>query len=258
MEKVKEFLNKYGKYFLIIGILILLCISLKQCDSIKKYKSEKTRLENNLLAINDTLKNHKDGKYNLAEMRAMQLRIDELADSLKLERGKEPITIIKYVAVVSDSVSMPVTVVHDTVFIEKDWSDAGWLTATDNSHFGNSSRNIHVSVPYKVNCETGLVEPNGNADIELDQNIWVESTLYRDKKGYTYIRLKTDYPSCTFNDGAGILVTDKSYEYKSRKQFGLGIGLQVGYGAVLSRPVMMAPYVGIGLSLNWNPRFLQF
>ena len=258
MEQIKTFLNKYGKYILIIGIVVLFCILLKQCDTINKYKDEKARLENNLLAINDTLKNYKDGKYNLAEMRAMQLRIDELADSLKLERGKEPITIIKYVAVVSDSVSVPVTVIHDTVFIEKAWSDMGWLTANDNSQFGNSSRNIYVRIPYKVNCETGMLESNSNADIELDQNIWVESTLYRDKKGYTYIRLKTDYPSCTFNNGAGILVTDKSYEYKSRKQFGLGIGIQVGYGAALSRPVKMTPYIGVGLSLNWNPRFLQF
>lgn len=249
---------KYGKYFLITVILVLLCVLFKQCGTISRYKSEKATLENNLLALNDTLRNYKDGKYNLAEMRALQLRVDELADSLKLERGKEPITIIKYVAVVSDSVSVPVTVVHDTVFIEKDWSDAGWIAASEESRFGNSSRSIGIRVPYKVDCETGLLESNGNAEIELEQDIWVESTLYRDKKGYTYIRLMTDYPSCTFNDGAAILVTDKSYEYNSRKQFGLGIGLQVGYGAALSNPVRTAPYVGIGLSLNWNPRFLQF
>lgn len=258
MEKVIEFIKKYGRYILLVGLLVLCILTIKQCDTINKYKSEKARLENNLLAINDTLKNYKEGKYNVAEMRAMQLRIDELADSLKLERGKSPITIIKYVAVVSDSMNIPVTIVHDTVYLEKAWSDMGWITANDQSDFGNSSRSVFVRVHYKVNCETGMLESNGNADIDLSQNIWVESMLYRDKKGYTYIKLKTDYPACTFNDGAGILVTDKSYEYKSRKQFGLGIGLQVGYGAALARPVRLTPYVGVGLSLNWNPRFLQF
>lgn len=258
MERIKEFFKKYGSVILIAAVVALLILTVKQCDTINKYKDENTRLENNLLAANDTLKNYKDGKYNVAEMRAMQLRIDELADSLKLERGKKPVTIIKYVAVVSDSVSVPVEIVHDTVFIDKAWSDMGYIAANEHSVFGNSSRSVFVTIPYKVNCETGLLESNGNAEIELEQNIWVESTLYRDKQGYTYIRLKTDYPSCTFNNGAGILVTDKSYEYKSRKQFGLGIGLQVGYGAVLSRPVRLAPYVGVGVSLNWNPRFLQF
>lgn len=258
MENVKNFINKYGKWVVILAVAVLAAITIKQCDSINKYKSEKARLENNLLAVNDTLKNHKEGKYNIAEMRAMQLRIDELADSLKLERGKSPITIIKYVASLSDSISLPVTVLHDTVYIDKAWSDMGFLDASEITEFGNSNRSIYVRIPYKVNCETGILESNGNADVDLSQNIWVESMLYRDKKGYTYIKLKTDYPACTFNNGAGILVADKSYDYKNRKQFGLGIGLQVGYGAALSRPVKLTPYVGVGVSLNWNPRFLQF
>lgn len=256
--KVVDFLKDYGKYFLIVTLIVLIAVVVKQCDSINKYKSEKTRLENNLLAVNDTLKNYKDGKYNIAEMRAMQLRIDELNDSLKLERGKTPVTIIQYVTDIADSLDIPVIIVHDTMYIEKPWSDRGLITASENSVFGNSSRNVDISIPYKVNCETGLLESDGNANLDIMQNIWVECVLYRDKKGYTYIRLKTDYPSCTFNNGAAILVSDKSYEYKNRKQFGAGIGIQLGYGAVLSKPVRMAPYIGIGISFNWNPRFLQF
>ena len=258
MLKKEDFVNISNLVSIILCVLLSLLL-LRQCNKSNTYKDEINRLENNILAVNDTLKNYKDGKYNAAEMRAMQLKIEELADSLKLERGKTPVTIIKYVSVVSDSMSMPVTVIHDTMYIEKAWSDMGWLTANDNSQFGNSSRNIYVRIPYKVNCETGILESNGNANIELDQNIWVESTLYRDKKGYTYIRLKTDYPSCTFNNGAAILVSDKKTDYKSRKQFGVGIGFQVGYGASFyNSSVRLSPYVGVGLSLNWNPRFLQF
>lgn len=258
MQKVVDFLKDYWKYLLIAIFIALITIVVKQCESIRQYKDEKTRLENNNLALNDTLKNYKSGKYNIAEMRALQLRINELSDSLKLERGKTPVTIIKYVTVVSDSTEIPITVIHDTVYVDKSWSDCGTISASESHTYGNSSRDIDIRIPYKVNCETGLLEKDGNALISLNQNIWVESVLYYDKKGYTYIRLKTDYPGCVFNNGAGILVTDKSYEYKSRKQFGAGIGLQLGYGAVLSNPVRMTPYVGIGISLNWNPRFLQF
>lgn len=258
MGNVIDFLKDYCKYLLIVIFIILIAIIAKQCESIDKYKNEKTRLENNLLAVNDTLKNYKSGKYNIAEMRALQIKIDELTDSLKIEKGKTPITIIKYVAIVSDSTEIPVTIIHDTVYIDKSWSDKGKITTEEHSNYGNSKRNIYVTIPYKVNCETGILESDGNAEITMDQSIWVESILYMDKKGYTYIRLKTDYPGCTFNNGAGILITDRSYEYKSRKQFGLGIGIQLGYGAVLSKPVKMAPYVGVGISLNWNPRFLQF
>lgn len=250
--------NKIVSIIMVAVTVILALLLFRQCSKTKEYKDENRRLENNLLAVNDTLKNYKDGKYNLAEMRAMQLRIDELADSLKMERGKKPVTIIKYVAGISDTVTLPAVVIHDTTYIDKTWSDKGFITAKESSVFGNSSREVEMSVPYKVNCNTGLLESDGDAEVTISQDIWVESVLYTDKQGYTYIRLKTDYPSCTFNNGAGILVSDKSYDYKKRKQFGVGIGLQVGYGATLSKPVRMSPYIGLGVSLNWNPRFLQF
>lgn len=257
-QKTIETVKNNAKYIIVLAFVVLCCITVRQCENAKRQKAENERLENNLLAVNDTLKNYKQGKYNIAEMLAMQLRIEELADSLKMERGKTPVTIIKYVASVSDSMEIPVAIVHDTVYLDKEWADKGWITANDVTIFGNSSREISMSIPYRVDCETGVLESDGKADIGIEQDIWVESVLYRDKKGFTYIRLKTDYPGCTFNNGTGILITDKSYEYKSRKQFGLGIGLQVGYGATLSKPVKMSPYIGIGLSLNWNPRFLQF
>jgi len=242
-----------------VAVTVILALLLfRQCSKTREYKDENRRLENNLLAVNDTLKNYKDGKYNLAEMRAMQLRIDELADSLKMERGKKPVTIIKYVAGISDTVTLPAVIIHDTTYIDKTWSDKGMIAAKETSVFGNSSREVEMCVPYKVNCNTGLLESDGDAEVTISQDIWVESVLYTDKQGYTYIRLKTDYPSCTFNNGAGILVSDKSYDYKKRKQFSVGIGLQVGYGAALSKPVRMSPYIGLGVSLNWNPRFLQF
>lgn len=250
--------NKIVSIIMVAVAVILALLLFRQCSKTREYKDENKRLENNLLAVNDTLKNYKDGKYNLAEMRAMQLRIDELADSLKMERGKKPVTIIKYVAGISDTVTLPAVVIHDTTYIDNTWSDRGLIAAKESSVFGNSSREIEMSVPYKVNCNTGLLESDGDAEVTISQDIWVESVLYTDKQGYTYIRLKTDYPSCTFNNGAGILVSDKSYDYKKRKQFGVGIGLQVGYGATLSKPVRMSPYIGLGVSLNWNPRFLQF
>lgn len=257
-EKLIEFVKKHWKYLALAITFILLMSCIRQCNKASEYKKEIARIENNMLAINDTLKNYKNGKYNMAEMRAMQLRIDELADSLKLERNKKPVTIIKYVATTSDSIITESVIHHDTIYVEKPWSDYGYITASDTSIFGNSNRIVNVGIPYRVNCETGFLESNGNAEIEISQNIWLESILYGDKKGQTYVQLKTDYPSVKFNDGGAILVTDKSYDYKSRKQFGIGLGVQIGYGAALSKPVRLLPYIGIGLSLNWNPRFLQF
>lgn len=261
MKKAFEFISNNLKWILLTACVTMAFVTFRQCKSTQEYKSEKTRLENNLLAANDTLKNYRDNGWNIATMRALQLRADELADSLKLERGKAPVTIIKYVTAVNDTFTVPTIVIHDTAYLntEYPWSDKGVIVSSEKSVFGKSWRETSITTPYYVDCESGLLNADGESEVIVNQNIWVESDLYRDKKGYTYLRLKTDYPSCTFNSGTAILVSDDNYEYKSRKQFGLGLGIQVGYGAAFTNAgVKMSPYVGVGLSLNWTPRFLQF
>jgi len=260
MKQIKEFIQKNLKWILMGICIILAIIMFRQCDTISKYKQDNARLENNVLAMGDTLKNWKtkDG-INMATMRALQLRADELSDSLKLERGKEPVTILKYVAGLHDTVYAQVRVIHDTMYIEEIWSDVGWLTAKDSSVWKNSFRFLEASIPYAVNCETGKVEETGNAEIDLEQSIWIDSDIYRDKKGHTWMELKSDYPSIRFSNGTAIEVVSQKQAYKNRKQFGLGLGLQVGYGVTFpGGSVKMSPYVGLGVSLNWNPRFLQF
>ncbi len=260
IKNIFKFINDNTKWILLFACVVLAFIMFKQCKSIQEYESEKTRLENNLLAANDTLKNYRDNGWTIATMRALQLRADELADSLKLERGKAPITIIKYVTAVNDTFTAPTIVIHDTTYLnEFPWSDKGIIVSNEKSVFGKSWRETKITTPYYVDCESGLLNADGESEVILNQNIWVESNLYRDKKGYTYLQLKTDYPACTFNSGTAILVSDDKYEYKNRKQFGLGLGLQIGYGGTLvDSKVRMSPYIGLGLSLNWNPRFLQF
>ena len=255
----KNFLKKNIKWILVALCMLLGIILFKQCDTISKYKKEKFRLENNMLAMNDTLKNYKDKDgLNTATMRALQLRLGELADSLKLEKGKEPITILQYIAGMHDTIWASVKVVHDTMYIEEIWSDSGVLTISDSMYFGKSSRILNVSVPYGVNCETGKLQTEGEAMIDLDQDVWIDSYIYKDKKGYTWMDLKSDYP-IYFHNGTAIAISNPKDEYKNRKQFGLGLGLQVGYGVAFpNHSVKLSPYIGLGVSLNWNPRFLQF
>lgn len=256
--KIFNFLKKNIKWILLTICILLGIIMVHQCDSISKYKKENFRLENNMLAINDTLKNYidKDG-LNTATMRALQLRMDELADSLRLEKGKEPITILQYVAGMHDTIWASVKVVHDTMYVEEIWSDSGTITISDSAYFGKSSRFLNVSMQYGVDCETGKLVTE-DASIYLDQNVWIDSYIYKDKKGYTWMDLKSDYP-IQFRNGTAIAISNPKEEYKNRKQFGVGLGLQVGYGVTFpDRSVKLSPYVGLGISLNWNPRFLQF
>lgn len=245
-------------------LFVLLCVFamlfVKSCKILNKQKEETARLENNVLALNDTLKNYKKDGKNIATMRALQLKVEELEDSLKLERGKTPVTIINYMANVDDTVYLPTTAKHDTVYIEKFVSDRGLITAERYDTFGKSKRHIYVSTPYAVNSSNGMLYAADSTEVVLNQDIWLESILYKDGNKHTYIMLSTDYPSITFNNGTGILVENGSdYDYSVRKNFGVGIGLHVGYGAnVLNGSIRPAPYIGVGIGLQWNPKFLQF
>ena len=81
-----------------------------------------------------------------------------------------------------------------------------------------------------------------------------------EKDGKTYMVVRTDYPNTVFNSGRGILVDNgDEYAFQARKRFGLGFGIQAGYGIGFrnGQPVL-TPYIGLGASLNWNPRRLQF
>lgn len=259
LSKAFDFVKKNFKWLLLAAVLVLSVLLFRQCDSVRSLKDEKARLENNLVAMNDTLKNYKKDGYSVAEMRALRLKVEELTDSLKMEKGKTPITIINYNTNISDTVYTPSIVIRDTFIKSPLYLDYGYITAEKCENFGKSSRDITVTIPYFVDKENGTIG-SGESEITLNQDIWFETALYKNKKGETYIILKTDYPSATFNNGLGINVENgKSYDYSVRKQFALGIGLHVGYGVAFPNGrVCASPYVGVGLGLQWNPKFLQF
>lgn len=259
LNKIFDFVFVYLKWILLFICVLMVLVNCRTCSRLNDEKIENTILRNNILAMNDTLSNYKDKNgNNCAEMRAMCLRIDELADSLKLERGKTPITIIKYTANVSDSFNVNTIVIHDTAYINNIISDTGYIESHEFAAFGRSSRSMDIKTPYRVNREDGLLYADSESCVTIEQNIWLESVLYKDKNEYTYIRLKTDYPGVTFNSGQTILVMDAKSERKMRKQFGLGIGIHAGCGMVYDNGFKQVPYIGIGIGLQWNPRFLQF
>lgn len=261
ITKFFDFVSKNFKWIIMFACVVFALTNCITCSKLRSEQDENIRLNNNLLALNDTLRNYKDKDgHNCAEMRAMQLMIDELADSLKIERGKEPITIIRYIASIDDTIKVETVIVHDTAYIDEypGFSDKGVIRSHEHSFFEKSSREMEIETQYYISCSDGTLHTDGESIVIMSQDIWLENVLYRDKNGYTYARLKTDYPGVTFNSGQAMLVMDPKQERKNRKQFGLGIGIHAGYGTTYNDGFKMSPYIGIGIGLQWNPRFLQF
>lgn len=242
---------KNTRMFLLGGIVVLCILLFRQCEQTTIAKGEATKISNNWKASLDTIENYIDKNGNAAaEIRALNLTLEEVETQLEFEKGKPPLTVIKTETVIKEViVEVPVTTV-DTIV--GNFNSA--LTFSDTATWGKSFRDVGVFVPYEID---GINVDFGNATIDLKQNIFLSASLTRDNKTKElFVNLLTDYPGTTFNSAEGILIDQrsnafKSLQYENRKTLGLGLQLGVGYSGN-----GVAPYVGIGLS--YTPKFLQW
>lgn len=242
---------KNTRMLLLGGLFIMTLLLFRQCEQTKKAEWESVRLSNNLKASKDTIRNfiNKDGN-SAAEIRALTLTLDEIRDSLKFEKNKPPITIIKYSTKIQEKiVEVPVYVI-DTVI--GNFNAAAVILAE--SSWGKSSRKIKTTIPYSTN-ENSL--KFGKASIDLEQNIWLSASINRNNKTKeVFVNLETDYPGTTFNSAQGILIDTndsgfRDMQLKNRKS--LGLGFHTGWGLTSNG---LNPYIGVGL--NYTPKFLQW
>tara|TARA_B100001175_G_C19469952_1_gene621199 strand:- start:826 stop:1611 length:786 start_codon:yes stop_codon:yes gene_type:complete len=246
---------KNTRMFLLGGIVVLFFLLMRQCNETENAKGEVTRIQNNLIAANDTIKNYVNEKgESVGEIRGLTLTLDELKDSLEVERMKPPITIVKYKTIIKEKiVEVPVTST-DTLIKQGNKEFNSVLSFNSDSSWERSSRSLGVSVPYVITDSLTF----GNASIDLSQNIWLNATLSQDQKTKeVFIQLTSDYPGTTFNSAQGIMIDTKSSAFKSlqmqnRKSFGLGLNLGMGVNGSGD----VGPYIGIGVS--WNPKLLQW
>ena len=242
---------KNTRMFLLGGIVVLCILLFRQCQATGEAKGEANRIDNNWKASLDTIENYIDKNGNAAaEIRALNLSLEEIEDQLEFEKGKPPLTVIKTETVIKEViVEIPVTVV-DTVI--GNFNSA--LTFSDTATWGKSFRKVGVFVPYELD---GTYIDFGSATIDLNQNIFLSAALTRDSKTKElFVNLSTDYPGTTFNSAEGILIDQrgkafKDLQYQNRKT--LGLGLQLGVGLSSNG---VSPYIGIGL--NYTPKFLQW
>ena len=237
---------------LLLGFIVVLCmLLLRQCQQTEAARTETVRIDNNWKASLDTIENYINENGNAAaEIRALNLTLDEVKEELDFEKNKPPVTVIKTETVIQEKiVEVPVTVV-DTVI--GNFNSA--LSFTSKNEWGNSFREVGVTVPYTFSVDSTLF---GDATIDLKQNIWLTASLIRDKKTKElFVNLETDYPGTTFNSAKGIMIDQSSSAFKdlqlqNRKTFGLGIHLGYGLGTGGA-----SPYVGFGV--HYSPKFLQW
>ena len=252
--------SKIFTIVLIVIILILVLLSFHQCSVIYKQNDDIDRLNNNLIAQNDTIVNYKD-KYgnNLAEIHAYQLTNRELNDSIKtlLKKNQQLESLISTSIGIHDTIYAETKIIHDT--INNNYLDKGKIIFNEEKQFAKSNRSIIGDINYQIDSLNILTTDNIN--IELNQNIYVDAAIVSDKKTKeTFVVLKTDYPGTVFNSGNGILVTD-SKTFDKRKNCGIGIGIHAGIGAqygLINKNIDFGPYIGVGIQFSYTPKVFQW
>lgn len=252
-------MNKFSIICLTISLLLGL-ILINQCNRNSTLENEITRQKNNALAITDTLRHYKDelGR-TVAEKHAFQLTQEELRDSIGLLKKKNTdyISYINTQMGIKDTISDITYIdrtIRDTVYL-----DNGTITMTKNDTFGKSSREVSLMIPYYVDS----LLHTGKANIELNQNIFVESWLEKNSKtGETMVYLRSDYPNIRFNSGMGIVATTSpSYDKSMRKTKGIGINLgpQVGVSYdLVNKRIVPTVGIGVGIGFNYTPKKFQW
>ena len=237
-------------------IAILVFLLMQQCESTSAAKKDLTILKNNSKALQDTVRNYKDKWGNsVGEIRGLNLTLKELGNAIKYEKGRPPITIIDVRTEIVERIKEIPVYIKDTLIVQDTLKFESELFISESDTFGKSSRSISVGIPFSVKDKLKF----GKANIELKQNIWLSASILQDKKTKeVFVQVKSDYPNATFNNLKGILIDQKSKEFKSlknsyRKSFGLGINLGMGYMPLTNN---FAPFVGVGIS--YTPKFLQW
>lgn len=259
--EILNFLKSKRDIIYIVGIVIISLFLYNQCDRNTILDKEVHRLENNIYAITDTLTQYKDDNGRIiAEKHALILTQEELEKNIDLLKTKNK----EYIAYINSQISI-VDTINVPTFIERPfevdttyYADQGIIQINKSDIFGKSNRELSVSIPYTFDKKLNT----GYADINLSQNIFVESILERDKKtGETYVKLISDYP-VSFNSGMGVIVSNlPSYEKTLRKTKGIGIGIGPSIGMnydLVNKKII--PTVGVNLTIGftYTPKFLQW
>lgn len=236
------------KISLIVVLLGLIFLSVKQCERINKLEHEIEVMDNNSAALVDSLQYYRDSNGLLnAEKLALQVRVQDLKDSLWFERNKEPVTVIKYKTKIVEKIITEPQLVYDTL------THSSQILWAGEKNYEQSSFAFSAIIPYTIQDSTLKL---GTSSLDFIQNLWCRASLVYDKRqGNVRVNLATDCPGVTFNETQGILVEDSEYlnnlRYDSRRTW--GIGLQLGYGISKGG---FSPYLGLGIS--YMPRWLQF
>jgi len=267
----------------VVGLVAAL-IFMQRCNSdlqqqLAEQKAEFERQQNNIEALNDTIR---QGKINdttlMAEKLAIKITLKELKENYSdLMVGFEDFKKQNPKVIQKIIFNNTETIREVPVYAKMDSLGRGYFIFKDTAKFADGNyRKLKGKIPFtntlfnkKDSTEADMnklgfyskVNP-GLADFELEQGIKLKVGLFEDKKTKKVsIAATTSYPGITFTtlDGADIMEDKDSRKATKKFRKTWGIGVSLGYGATVdlkTSKVAFGPQVGVGL--HYTPKWLQW
>jgi hypothetical protein len=279
LKKISENLESFYKIvsnrLVLIGIIILLIfLSIRQCERANSAEWEYGRQSNNYLATKDSVRIiRKEKDLLLVEKSAMELKVAELTEEQKelikklslKDNGKNT----------TPSVITEIEIVYVDRFIniptrvEKDKDGNESITFTHSPEMkGKNSLTISGKIPYKLDITKSKDQKDlvftkivpSPAELDIKQNIEITTGIYRDPKTKRLMtRVSTEYPGISFNDVNSFTIIDnkdtRDALKSARKPYGIGVNFGLGLSA---NQKGIGPGIYLGIGLQYSPKFLQF
>jgi len=250
-------------------ILLLIILIMGQCSRISGLKSERTsletkiiRVENNILASNDTLTFYKNKQdYYISQISGFEKTKQELLNEKNQSYKKytNALDLNKKLEGVNNLLQTQITIkdsiINSMANVTNNNNGTFTINLIDNKEFGdNNWRRFNGNILVKKQGEEiSVFESN----FLYEQNIMLYSSL-ETIDGRKKIKIATKYPGINFNTIENIsVIEDELNKVSENKKMKFGVSMGVMYGAtVIGNQVYLAPMAGVGLTIT--PKWLQF
>lgn len=236
MTIITDLWNKLKHHLIYILIICILAVSL--ATSINRCSSVSGEYENNIAALNDTIKYYQDKNGNLvatklafeSDLKTLKLLNADLYEQINDLKAKKPVEQAVYFG---GEINIPE---QDTLYIVEHDTIAKGFSKT--FEFNNEFRTLEGLVDYHndslgVAIKKDQVKFDYTVALDKDNNIYVRSTnpyvTFNEISGFTVPKRKR--PKTTF-----VIGPSAGYSYNiNAKEFGWSIGLQATWGLNLGK-----------------------
>lgn len=253
--------------FVLIAVSIIFCLLfLNQCKKAKdldnQIKVEKELNEQNIKALNDSIRKSIDEQNNqvfkklsyvVNDMERLKLLDKNLYDKLFDEKGRPRVYLETKVVYREKHIYMPTLVEHNGDSTNLKWSHYNKDDGSYQILEGYTS--VKIDSVYKDKLKVGNTHITKN-EIGIDLDVILKDNENGDSTEFV-IKSKSPNISIEKINGVTLIEKNKPSRYKDRRSFSIGPQIGVTHSFEHKRPM---PYIGIGLQynlINFGPRILN-